>query len=760
MNLAYKSCLIIFFLFIYSFAAGQSALDAFKSKVSELNEIGGFITTDKVNYAPSQTVYIMGFTYDLVSHELVNSTILDMYIFDSNGNQILTQLYSSLGKNTQISTSFTLPPNISPGVYYIVGFHPNQKTQLFETPIFIHGANHPLQNSIAESKIPTCEFFIEGGGAIYGKPVKIIARVKTPDNKFPFITGRIVNDANELEGEIKVAHGVGAFITTIFESKSKTLRFVYKGKEFEFELPTQLTTNNQYHLETLVDKSLRIKFELEKSLPKRNSIELVLRKGNQVIFHSNFRMKEGIVSIQLPLEGYPPGVSELIIADQEFEVIASKFIYIPKKSANSANLTPLPDTLERRTAYELNSFISSIPFEENSITKLAKKTPLLSYWESPINRMLYLNDLPELYLASPNLIDDLSKNPQLVDYFLSTKSPFPLTQYYNYSQISIPSIVEGVLLNRGQPLLNEDVVLTIIDSTFIIFPLKTSFDGKIKIPITAPWSEKKIYFKKINSSKEDSLIFKPYNTQSWKNPYPEIPFINDKFYVESATQQEILIREFYLRNEKKEVDSSIKNNLVFDRTYLLDEYQVLPSFKDLVVEILDGIRMKGFSSNSSLVVSSLNKYERRFTGTLKNSPLIIIDNIPEFDIQRIFDISPANIHSISIIYSNYYFESLEFGGVIDIKTKNHLGKSKETPHYKVSLTSSLSYSEIPFNQTNNNLPTRTPDFRETLMFYPFEPIKSHNSKFITSDIPNDFILFHWSFHSDGLQEYIKPFYIK
>jgi len=171
---------------------------------------------------------------------------------------------------------------------------------------------------------------------------------------------------------------------------------------------------------------------------------------------------------------------------------------------------------------------------------------------------------------------------------------------------------------------------------------------------------------------------------------------------------------------------------------LLDDFIALPDMQEVFNEIVTFVNVR--KRNGKFNISVLNPT----ISTIYSQPLILVDNLPVFDIDKVMKIKPSLVEKIEVITKPYNLGNAGFTGIILISTKtdNFAGikLSDETVFLKYS-TASLSSKQIfPLFGEKNSSPLHQPYFSNTI-FWDSKHISDSNPvklSFFTGDESGEF----------------------
>ena len=120
-------------------------------------------------------------------------------------------------------------------------------------------------------------------------------------------------------------------------------------------------------------------------------------------------------------------------------------------------------------------------------------------------------------------------------------------------------------------------------------------------------------------------------------------------------------------------------------------------------------------------------------------PLILIDNLPVFNVNELMKIHPDLIKRVSVINSTYVYGEHLFRGIVFLETNTQNFASIELPVSSTFLEFQVAEEEDKFivkkHENANNQTGRIPDFRNVLHWNPEVVLKDGKGEvsFFTSD---------------------------
>ena len=185
---------------------------------------------------------------------------------------------------------------------------------------------------------------------------------------------------------------------------------------------------------------------------------------------------------------------------------------------------------------------------------------------------------------------------------------------------------------------------------------------------------------------------------------------------------------------------------------LIDDYIELPTLKEVLIELVPGVFPRVRNKQNHLSFSG-----NKLSYVLINSytPLILVDQIPVFDLDKVLLMSPKKIYRIEILNEIYILGNTTFGGILNIITrKGDLG-GIDLPEnsFFFDFTSFLPQEELIFPRHEDpEFDSENPDYRNCLYWAPeinAAPGQEVELDFFTSDNSGEYTVLVRGVAEDG-----------
>jgi hypothetical protein len=320
--------------------------------------------------------------------------------------------------------------------------------------------------------------------------------------------------------------------------------------------------------------------------------------------------------------------------------------------------------------------------------------------------------------------------------------------------------VRGVIkdMSTNEPLKNTDISLSIVGKIPRIQFERTNDKGEFKFILKNISGLKEIVIQPVNSNIGSCFVeMEPqFSIVFTDNKLPEFYLdINKLDEINKAiiSKQVHSLYEPYIQTRKDPDTDYSPFRFYFkpDRRVQMADYIELTDVREIFRELLSEVLVEKRDDESILKVVSSNPYE-----SFDNQALVLVDGVPVYDISALLKVSAAEIESVEIIRSRYFYHNYIFEGIISITTKTGLlsvldiGNSGYRRVYEACQNKTSFYSpDYTDELTRNN---RIPDFRNLLYWNPdlkASTGKDADCEFFTSDEPGDYTVIAEGITPDG-----------
>jgi hypothetical protein len=209
-------------------------------------------------------------------------------------------------------------------------------------------------------------------------------------------------------------------------------------------------------------------------------------------------------------------------------------------------------------------------------------------------------------------------------------------------------------------------------------------------------------------------------------------------------QDSILLDSFKISNKQ-----FINDTTLYDANILLKNYISFSTLKDVFREIVPLTNL--IDNKEEQKIKLYNTSKKVYLDNI----LIVLDNVPVYDIGQLFKMNPAQIERIIVINKQYFFGNSLFNGIISIQTKLNDFANYKFPQNSCFLNyNTVTKSTFPVDKqyfSNETIKDKSPDFRTTLYWNARLTTKESSSanEFYTSDAKGSYQITYTAINKEG-----------
>ncbi len=185
---------------------------------------------------------------------------------------------------------------------------------------------------------------------------------------------------------------------------------------------------------------------------------------------------------------------------------------------------------------------------------------------------------------------------------------------------------------------------------------------------------------------------------------------------------------------------------------LIDDYIELPTLKEVLIELVPGVFPRVRNKEPYLV---FNGNILTFDLINQLTPLLLVDHIPVFDLEKLLLMSPKKILRVEVLNEIYIKGNSTYGGILNIITRKGDLAGIDLPEnsFFFDFTSFLPQDELIFPRHEDQaFDPENPDYRNCLFWSPgirIDPGQQAGLDFFTSDNAGEYKVMVRGVESDG-----------
>jgi hypothetical protein len=697
-----------------------------------------YVHTDQALYLTGETLWLKIYCVDGARHTPIDiSKIAYLELLDT-GNQPVLQSKIALTSGTGSGAIF-LPATLATGNYTLRAY--TQWMKNFKTEFFFH-KTLAIINVFQKIETPTgvvapapplAQFFPEGGTMISGLRTNVAFQVTDAEGTGIAFRGFLLTEKDDTVGHFQPEKfGIGRFsYTPTAGTRYRATIVEGSGRKTNFNLPEPANAGYALHLE---DRGDEIKLSLQHSFPGRKNVYLFIHSRQRISTAQLFVIeKETVITIKK--SSLFSGISHITLFDEALQPVCERLYF--KSPGNPLKIERINGESEFGIRKKVTlDFSVSDPGQASPVSlsvAVVKKDSLTRPSGNILSFLDIESDLkgriesPEYYTSSAGAevgkaLDNLMLTHGWRRYIwadiqnVKTSHAF-IPEYrghFIYGKITGPS---------GTPVAGIESYLSAPGKNIQFSVARSNSRGEVRFEMKNLFGDKKLVAQ--TNLRKDSLfrikIDNPFSDQfeMRKLPRPGLsPALENQLLSRSVGMQvqDVFYKERSERFANPEIDSSAFYGAA-DESYVLDDYTRFPTMEEVLREYVKGVLVR-----KTKATYSFHMWDRTYNTISHEDPLILIDGIPVFDVNKAVLFDPLKLKRLDLVTRKYFMGSLTFHGIVSYQSY-----SGDLPDFRLDPKAViLDYQGLQLQQefyspqyeTPLKLASRLPDRRNLLYWSP------------------------------------------
>lgn len=210
----------------------------------------------------------------------------------------------------------------------------------------------------------------------------------------------------------------------------------------------------------------------------------------------------------------------------------------------------------------------------------------------------------------------------------------------------------------------------------------------------------------------------------------------------------VQVENAYTGDKRRRLNYALVDTNTFyyhpNEIYLLDNYTRFTTMEEVLREYIFSVNVRRRDGKWRLPV--YNDADR-FNGFFDKDPLVLLDGVPVFDIEKVMRYDPLKVRRLEAVTRNYFYGNVAFPGIVNMLTYNgdleglELDPNTTVIDYEGLQLEREFYS--PVYETPQQLNSHSPDFRNVLNWSPAIKTGSNGkwqTSFYSSDLPGKYMV--------------------
>lgn len=607
------------------------------------------------------------------------------------------------------------------------------------------------------------QFFPEGGNMVKNIVGKVAFKVTGSDGKGVNFKGAIVNQRNDTVAKFNpLKFGMGSFMFTPADNNTyKAVLYIAGSKPFIQALP--MVNDEGYAMQvTTTNGSYNV---VVKSSPANQASQIYLlvhtRGATKVAEEKSF--DNGTANFIIGKDKLDDGISSITIFNSAKQPVCERLVF--KYPANILKISATADQPLYNTRKKVNVNLSATDRVQNQVKSnlsmaVYRVDSLQTNTQGGIFSYLWLSSDLKGSIESPGYYFENSgaTTSEALDNLLLTQGwrrfkwgdVIDGKSYSNYDFLPEYNghLISAQLKNNSVNIEKAGVLgyLSIPGKNVQYYTAKSDFKGRFVFntkPLFGPGE----LISQTDFMTTDSVyrveVESPFSV---KNSDWPLPPVNLEKSLKSALETQSLsmqVQNIYTPAKNNRFFESVVDSSAFygkaDKIYLLDNYTRFPSMEEVLREYVTWVTTSKSKGKFQMRMLNEDNY-------LEGSPLVLLDGVPVFDIDKAYSIDPLKVKKLEVMHNRYFYGPSVAEGIVSFTTyKGNMGGFEIDPKAVVVDYEGLNLQRefySPVYATNGQVGSRVPDFRSLLYWAPNVITKTQGKNvlsFYTSDMPGKYI---------------------
>ena len=571
-------------------------------------------------------------------------------------------------------------------------------------------------------------FYPEGGHLVAGIVARLGIRAVGKSGNPVKIEGVLTNEMNDTLSFVRTGNN-GYGMVTFYppDSGAIYLASASKARPWKFPLPS---IQKEGVILSAVKQSkdsraiVRIRFSKNYN-PRDRKIYLEIRSPGLAGSRKTMLPSDKRV-IDMAADDIPFGISHITVADERGKILTER--WISRETSKLLNIKISRDKNSYPSREKIRLDISATdnagnPVESDLSISVAKSVTA----EKEIKTGRNFRQLPGM---APVLEDcDFNDDNDYLIFFRpgfaeSANSQDPYIAATDHLPEIPGHLIRGTISDRisGQPLSNENIILSFVGKTARCLFTKTDMNGNFNF-VTKEKGLQEIVIQPLTYSSEAYVDL--------ANPFQSnfINYDHGIFSIDTSRLEEInnvlvsmqigeIYLPYYQQMRSKPAKPESENFYGKpDNTISMADYIELKSVREIVTELIPGVAT---TRNNGVINFRVHRPYQ--TQPYETGPLVLVDGVPVKDLDKVIEISASDIDKVDVLLERYFIKGNAVDGIIHFITKKGNLTAMEPDKSVFRMEYDLLQQQEDFyspdysadSVRNNHLP----DFRNTLYWNP------------------------------------------
>ncbi|MFC6999240.1 hypothetical protein [Rufibacter roseus] len=738
-----------------------------------------FLHLDRPSYVCGDVMWFKVYNVDGTYHHPFDLSKV-AYVEVLDADNIPVQQAKVALKNGSGSGSFVLPVSLKSGNYkvraytnWMKNFSPNF---YFEQPVTVINTFQKLGlKPLDDTAAYAIQFFPEGGSLINGIPAKVAFKAtNTKTGKGVGFQGKLIDKAgNEITSFSPTMLGIGNFVFTPSATEEYTAILQYAGgKVTRQKLPA--IQGDGYSVQFTESKPGELLITAQATYQQPEQIFLLGHTRQQVTVAATAIMANGKAFFSVQKDSLPAGITHFTVFNGVRKPVSERLYFTrPKQQLE------IEATLSNTQFGAREKVIASLSAEVTAGTAVAANLSMAVFRAdsleatdlADIKSYLWLNsDLKgtvENAASYFNLTDPQAE--EAFDNLMLTHgwSRFKWDDVLSSEPLKLPHLPEfnGHLIygkvthkNTGRPAVGIRTYLSSPSRSIRFYNSISTESGSVLFDVKDFYGTKEVVVQ-TNFLRDSTYHLQLLSPFSEKYTAVQLPFFNLSETLGNAVSHrhlDVQAQNIYFESYLNRFNAPVTDTIPFygrpNQQYFQDDYIRFKTMEEVMREYVSGVMVRARRDGFHFRV--MNRQHDLF---FEDNPLVLLDGVPVFDINKIMGFDPLKIQKLDVMTSNYYTGTMASNGVVSYTTyKGDLAGFQIDTRALLQEYEGLQLQRefyAPIYETEAQRLSRLPDLRNLLYWNSTlhtDKDGKTSVEFFTADLPGTFTVVVQGLTKNGL----------
>lgn len=760
-----------------------------------------YVHTDRQAYLSGEVLWFKIYVTDGSDGHLLNlSKIAYVELLDKENKPVLQAKVSLSGGMGD--GSLLLSTSIPTGQYrfriYTRWMRNNSPEEYFSKTISLINTHQTLDTSfIHRQQGYRASFYPEGGDLVNGLTSVVAVKASNAYGGIGFEGVLLDDDQDTLLHFKPLVFGMGKFSFKPQRGHQYKAIFHFpNGDSLVRELPDALPEGYVMKLQNSSPGNLRLDVAVSglRNINSGSKVFVIIHHQLKVVYAGEMELSNGQAAVEIKQSGLPEGISTVTVFDEKIQPVCERLCFKRPEGGMNIRAEDIPAQVKARSKVDIpietlskekavKGHLSAAVYLLDSLNQ-ANPENIFDYWwlTSDLNGRV---EHPEFYFDSANpMTDEALENLMLVDGWRKFQSDAikntdkPLVRFVPEGR---GHIITGQILNAQtrKPAVGIPVYLSVPGQRVQLHVNKSDSLGRVHFEMPDFYDDKSIVLqtKGEQPGQYELNLFSPFSEKYKLEKMPDLYLDSDWNSSLGEKYKQMVISQTFQPDTGQQFYTPDIDSLPFygkaEVTYLLDDYRRFTTMEEVLREYVKEVNVIVRKKNYSLRALNAASYRLKMLQgngvyMFENNPLVLLDGIPVFDMNKIMAYDPLKVEKLEIVPEGFHLGPVFYEGILSFTT--YTGRPEGytfNPDDLILDYEGLQRKRIfkaPQYANTAERDSHLPDYRNLLCWKP--ELKSDkngrtNLSFYTGDVQGKFLIVIQGVSADGEMGYFtKSFWVK